>query len=135
MEKMIFDANNAILGRLSSSAAKKALEGNEIVVINCKDAIIKGNEKDILERFRGLHNKGRGGSLKGPKIIKIPYRVVKRSIRGMLPDHRRGIGKIAFKKVTCYDDCPDEFKDKAQIRYEQPNHDKYITIKQLLSKM
>ncbi len=37
---MIIDANNMILGRLASFAAKKALLGEKIDVINCEKAVI-----------------------------------------------------------------------------------------------
>ncbi len=36
---MIIDANNATAGRLASFAAKKALQGNEIFIINCEKAL------------------------------------------------------------------------------------------------
>ena len=135
MEKIIIDAKNANLGRVSSIAAKNAISGNDVVVVNCKDAIITGNEKDILEKYRKLHDMGRGGSIKGPKVIKIPYRIVKRAIRGMLPDHRKGFGRIAFKKVSCYDECPEEFKDKEKMSFEKPKHNKYIRISKLIDKV
>lgn len=132
---VILDAKDANLGRLSSVAAKNAISGNNVIVVNCKDAIITGNEKDILEKYRTLQNMGSGGSRKGPRVIKLPHRIVKKSIRGMLPDHRRGFGKQAFKKVMCYDDCPEEFIDKEKINFQRPKHNKYVRINKMIEKL
>ena len=41
----IIDGKGAILGRLASYAAKQALKGEEIVVLNCEEVIITGNKK------------------------------------------------------------------------------------------
>ena len=100
MATIIIDCEGGIFGRVCSLAAKKALEGNKIVVVNCEKAVITGNKKNIIEKYSNLRKKG-GYSLKGPKYIKIPYQMLKRGIRGMLPDHRGGIGKEAFKRIKC----------------------------------
>ena len=34
-EKLIIDANNAVMGRLASYVAKQAMLGKEIVIVNC----------------------------------------------------------------------------------------------------
>ena len=46
---MIIDATNIILGRLASFAAKHALLGETIEIINCENAVITGNKKRTLE--------------------------------------------------------------------------------------
>ena len=38
--------------------------------------------------------------------------MLKRGIRGMLPDFRKGQGKQAFQRIKCYDGIPEEFKNK-----------------------
>ena len=110
-EKLILDANGAVFGRLCSFAAKKALEGQEIIIVNSEKSIMTGNKKDIIKKYFELKNKG-GSSLKGPKIPRFSYRFMKRGIRGMLPDFRKGQGKIAFLRVKCYDGVPKEYEDK-----------------------
>ena len=42
----IIDGKNTVLGRLASFAAKEALKGEEIVVLNCEQVIITGNKKN-----------------------------------------------------------------------------------------
>ena len=52
----IIDGNDAILGRLASFVAKNALEGEEIVVLNCEKVVITGNKKRIKEDFLIFHS-------------------------------------------------------------------------------
>ena len=47
---MIVDAKDLVVGRVASFCAKKALLGEEIIVINVDKAIISGNKKNILTR-------------------------------------------------------------------------------------
>ncbi len=134
MAQIIIDATKASFGRICSYAAKQALEGNEIIVLNSEKTVITGNQKDILNKHRTLKQKG-GHSQKGPKYIKIPFRILKRGIRGMLPNHRAGQGKIAYSKIKCYDGIPEEFKGKEMKKIQGPKHNKYITLKELTRKL
>ncbi|MFA5764360.1 MAG: 50S ribosomal protein L13, partial [archaeon] len=120
----------AVFGRLCSFAAKKALEGYEIIVVNSEQAIMSGNKTNIAQKYIALRAQG-GHSNKRPKYAKIPYRMVKRGIRGMLPDHVGGIGKQALSRVRCYEGVPAEFKDQKMLTIQGLNHSKYITIKEL----
>jgi len=136
MAKIIIDATNGSFGRICSYAAKQALEGNEVIIVNSEKSIISGNKKDIIQKYNALRSKG-GKSQKGPKYIKTPYRMLKRGIRGMLPDHRRGIGKQAFLKIKCHDGIPAELKDKTSEmkKIQGLKHNKYITLKELSEKI
>lgn len=134
MARKIINAEGGSFGRICSYAAKQALEGNEIVVVNSEKAIITGNKKDVIEKYKDLRAKG-GFSLKGPKISRISYRLLKRGIRGMLPDHRKGIGKSAFEKIKCYNGVPKEFEESEKVRFKGPNHNKYIKLKELSERL
>lgn len=130
MAKIIIDADNAIFGRLCSFAAKKALEGNEIIIVNCEKAIMTGNKKNIIEKYKDLREKA-SSSLKGPKYARAPHRMLKRGIRGMIPDHREGIGKQAFSRIKCYNDIPKEFEGQKMIKSKHSKPKKFIELKQL----
>ena len=133
-KKIIIDATNGIFGRICSYAAKQALEGHEIIILNSENAVITGNKKDIILRHRELKQKG-GHSQKGPKYIKIAYQILKRGVRGMLPGYRMGQGKQAFSRVKCYNGVPAEFKEQEMKRIQGPRHNKYITLKELVDKI
>lgn len=111
--KIVIDGENAIMGRLASYAAKQALQGKEIAIVNADKVMISGSEKDIMNNF--LIKRRRGGTAqKGPIIPMNPEKMLKRVIRGMLP--KQGRGEIALKRIKCYNGIPDEFKDAKKIK-------------------
>ncbi len=110
----IIDGKNAVLGRLASYVAKEALKGEEVAIINCEQIIITGNKKNIKEELE--EKRGRVGSTeKGPKVSRTSEKIVKRAIRGMLPNYRTGRGRVAFKKIKCYVGLPKEFEEGKKI--------------------
>ena len=126
----IIDGKNAVLGRLASYAAKQALGGEEIVILNCEDVIITGSKKNIQKEFK--ETRGRvGSSQKGPKISRLSERIVKRAIRGMLPDHRKGRGRQAYKRIMCYKGVPKEFEEKKKILAGREKRDKFIRVSEI----
>ena len=124
---IIIDGKNAVLGRLASYVAKQALKGEEIVILNCGEVIITGNKKNIKEGFKTKRSRF-GHSQKGPKHHKTSEKIVKRTIRGMLPNHRFGRGSTAFKKIKCYLGVPKEFEQVKTIKAgkEKPNKFSYV---------
>ncbi len=124
----IIDGKNAVLGRLASYAAKESLKGEEIIILNCEEIIITGNKKNIEENFE-IRRSRVGHSQKGPRHSKSSEKMVKRAIRGMLPDHREGRGKIAFKKIKCYVGVPKEFQESQKILAGKQKKTKFSRIK------
>ena len=125
----VLDGKNAVLGRLASFAAKQALKGEDIVVVNCKEIIITGNKKFTEDHFR--KKRGRVGTAqKGPKISRLAHMIVKRAIRGMLPDHREGRGRIAFKKIKCYPNVPKEFEQTEKVIFNDKKTN-FITVREI----
>jgi large subunit ribosomal protein L13 len=134
MKKIIIDAELAPYGRLCSYIAKKALEGNEIIVVNSEKAIMSGNKKGIIEKYKNLRAKG-GHSLNGPKYSRLCYKILKRGVRGMLPDHRKGIGKQAIQNVKCYNGIPEEFSKIKMEKIKNRVYRNYISLKELSEKL
>ena len=134
MKKIIIDAEGAVYGRLCSFVAKKVLEGNKIEIINSEKAIITGNKKDIIDKYDTLRKKG-GHSQKGPKYSNVAYKMLKKGIRGMLPDHRKGIGKQALGRVKCHNGMPEEFKDEKILKINAPKKIKSMTLGELSGKI
>jgi large subunit ribosomal protein L13 len=106
--EIIIDATGGMLGRIASFAAKEALKGRKVVIVNCNEALISGKRRNILEEYKEIRAKG-GHSLKGPRLPKIPERILKRTIRGMLP-HKQERGLSALRRVMCYNKTPSEFE-------------------------
>lgn len=127
----IIDGKNAVLGRLASYAAKQALKGEEIIILNCKNIIITGSKENIKESI-DIKTKRVGHSQKGPKYHRTTEKIVKRTIRGMLPNHRWGRGREAFKRIKCYSGIPKEFEDKKKIIAGKEKTGKYFEIKEFV---
>lgn len=129
----IIDGKNAVLGRLASYAAKEALKGEEIVILNCDQIIITGNKKNIREEFEEKRRKV-GSGQKGPKHSRGSEKMVKRAIRGMLSDHRKGRGKIAYRKIKCYIGIPREFQESKKIIGGREKKSKFVYVKDISKK-
>lgn len=129
----IIDGKNAVLGRLASYAAKEALKGEEIVIVNCKQVIITGNRKNIEKGFQEKRSKV-GSSQKGPKHHRESDKIVKRSIRGMLPNYREGRGRKAYKKIKCYVGIPKEFEESKKIVSGKEKKTKFIDVGEIIKR-
>jgi large subunit ribosomal protein L13 len=120
--KMIIDARDCVLGRLGSITAKYLLKGNSVSIINSEEVLVSGNKADILDKIITWRKKG-GSSQKGPKVSKMPHRLLKRMIRGMLPWNRTG-GKEAYKRLLCYvgqgDFKEEEIKNAIKPDFKKP---------------
>jgi len=128
---IIIDGKNETLGRLASYAAKEALKGEQIAVVNCEQIIITGNKQMIKENLESKRTHV-GSTQKGPKVSRLGERIVKRTIRGMLPNYRKGRGRDAFKRVKCYLGIPKEYEGKKMISMNKPkSRGKVVTIKEL----
>lgn len=111
--KIIIDAKDTILGRLASYAAKQALLGKEVTIVNCNDIAIAGNKENILREYLIMRQKD-GSNLKGPFFPKVPEKIMKRTIRGMLK-YKKGRGEQAFDKIRCYNKVPAELESATKI--------------------
>lgn len=129
---MIINAENLVLGRLSSLAAKKALAGEKVDIINSEKSIVIGTKSNILKKYHRKRKMGRPHV--GPFFPRRPDLIVKRTIRGMLP-YKQEKGKKAFKNIKCYMNIPSSFKDKKTETFSSaklsPNILKFITLKEL----
>ena len=105
----VIDANGLILGRLASTVAKRLLSGDEeIHIVNAEKAVISGSRASTLRDYR--ETRERGATEFGPYFPKRPDRILKRTIRGMLP-YKRARGRDAMSRLKVYVGVPYEFKD------------------------
>ncbi len=130
---ILINGEGLILGRLASFAAKQALQGEEVVIVNSEKVVITGKPELVIAKYKQAIN--RGNPFKGPFISRQPDKFLRRVIRGMLP-WKKLKGRQAFKRVKCYYSIPEEFKDKQftqvkQALLENSNAVDFITIKDL----
>ncbi|MFH0875892.1 MAG: 50S ribosomal protein L13 [archaeon] len=123
---IIINASNLLVGRLASFAAKKALNGETVKVINCENAYISGGKKEIIESYKQKREMGTHST--GPFFPRYADRLVKRTIRGMLP-FKNARGKEAFARVKCYIGVPDDLKNEKPITISNADIQKLPNIK------
>lgn len=133
-KQIIIDATNATLGRLASYVAKQALLGNQIIIINAERAVVTGRKKATIEHYQEKKQRG-GSSQRGPFFPKLPEKILKRAIRGMLPDYRKGRGREAFKRILCFKGTPEEYEKEKMIKAGKEKHTTYMNIEQISKKI
>jgi large subunit ribosomal protein L13 len=108
---IIINAENKILGRLSSEVAEKLLKSKDkIVVVNSEKIIISGKKKQIVNMYLERKEKGgKGNPKKNPKFHRYPDKIFLKTVRNMLPRKPRGVE--ALKKLKVYIDVPEEYKN------------------------
>lgn len=122
---MIIDGTDLILGRLATYAAKKALEGEAVVIVNAEKVIITGSKKLLLSQF--IEKQHMGHAYKGPFYPKMPDRIVKRTIRGMLP-YKQERGMKAFKRIKCFMGIPEQYINNKLETISGANYSKLKTL-------
>ncbi len=114
--KTVIDGEGLILGRLSSLVAKRLLSGEFIELVNAEKIVVSGAKKMIMDREHEFLNVG--GHTKGPIHHRQPHRIVRKTIRGMLP-HRKAHGREAFRRLKVHIGVPDEFETAEKETFDK----------------
>ncbi len=127
----VIDGSNAILGRLATNVAKRVLKGEKVHVVNAEKIVITGNAGVIKEKFQGRLDIGpKGNPHYGPKASRMPERIVRRAIRGMLP-WKKAKGRTAFRNLRTHIGVPQELEAEKPIVIEGAvnRHEKgFVTV-------
>ena len=126
VSKVVIDAKNGILGRIASFAAKQALLGKAVIVVNCNEAIVSGAPKTTFVKYRQARERG-GTAQRGPNISRVPEKLMKRTIRGML-SYKQGRGREALDRVKCYNEVPAEYSNLEMVSIIKPIKAKTVTL-------
>jgi large subunit ribosomal protein L13 len=134
---MIIDAKDLIVGRIATVAAKKALLGEKVEIVNCEQAVITGKRRFLLDETKrrldmGIH-------AQGPFMSRMPDRYVKRIIRGMLP-YKQEKGRNAFKRILIHIGMPKELEGQKIISIKDAHVSKtkdldYMTVKEICQRL
>ena len=105
------DGTDHILGRLSSWIAKKVLLGQKVVVVNAQNILVSGKKRSLIEAYlvkrrRATHT----NPTRGPMFPRFPDRILRRTIRGMLP-WKTTSGRLAYRRVSAFLEVPEKFAD------------------------
>jgi len=127
----VIDADNLILGRLASVVAKRLLNGEEIIIVNAEKSVIIGDRHYIVNKY--LERRNIGSVRKGPYYPRMPDRILRRTVRGMLP-MKKSRGKEAYKRLKVYMGVPKEYQSVPLEKIEEAKNNKlegFITLKEL----
>jgi len=128
----IINAEGLILGRMASIIAKRLLKGEKIAVVNAEKAIISGKKKSKVREAKEFLEVGHPG--KGPMHPRRPDRILRRTIRGMLP-YKQPKGKQAYKRLRVFIGVPEELKNREMETIEEAQAKKltcpYFTLGEL----
>ncbi|MCK5452229.1 MAG: 50S ribosomal protein L13 [Candidatus Aenigmarchaeota archaeon] len=125
---MIIDGTDLILGRMASEVAKKLLAGDTVVVVNAEKIVISGSREAVFAKYKKMRDCG--DVYKGPFVSRMPDRLVRRTVRGMLP-RKKAKGKDAFGKLSVHIGVPDTVKDKPEkldVTKDRLKNQKYVTV-------
>ncbi|MFX1605576.1 MAG: 50S ribosomal protein L13 [Promethearchaeota archaeon] len=131
----VYDAENMVVGRLGAKAAKAALLGDDIVIVNAEKAIITGKRRTVIEAFKEKFNiRTSYKPSRGPFHERRPDKMVRKMLRGMLP-WPTPRGKAAYKRIKVYIGVPEQYADSEKIVLEGAKYrslkQKYITVADL----
>ena len=107
----VINADMNIVGRLSTFVAKRLLQGEEIAIVNAQNALISGSRDAIVREYKARFV--RGSQRKGPFYPKMPDRILRRAVRGMLP-YQTPRGKKAYQNLRVFIGIPSKYTGEAQ---------------------
>ena len=131
---MNVDASKLVAGRLSSKVAKSMINGETVIIVNAENAVMVGRREEIVAKFKkrvdaAVHSNPHFG----PKYERIPSRILKRMIKGMLPNKKTTAERI-MKQLTIYNGVPKDLKEITFETIEGVNcnekHD-FISLKEI----
>jgi large subunit ribosomal protein L13 len=127
--RTVIDGDGLILGRMSSIVAKRLLAGETIDIVNAEKMVVSGKKKMVINKEKEFLNVG--GHEKGPVHFRQPHRIVRRTIRGMLP-YRKAHGKEAFKRLKVHIGVPEELSgtelEKMEKYHSSNLNRRFVTV-------
>lgn len=132
----VINAEGKPIGRISSEASEKAMKGKKVRIINSEKAIITGDKKEILEKYREKFNlRDIGNPAKAPKTVsRRPDLFIKKTIKGMIPEEKRK-GKKALRRIKAYIKNPENLESKNKEDNKNKTDRNHMTVKEVCEKL
>lgn len=130
---VVIDAKELIIGRFATHAAKMAMRGEDVAIVNCEQAVFSGTEDEVLAKM--TQRRDRRTPSQGPHFPRQSDLIVRRAVRGMLP-HKTPRGRAALARVRCHVGIPAELEKAEPITFEEAHIAKlpklrYVTVKRI----
>jgi large subunit ribosomal protein L13 len=128
----LVNADGLILGRMASVVAKKLLNGEKVIIVNAEKAVISGKKRSKVAEAKEFLEVG--APQRGPFHYRRPDRIMRKTVRGMLP-FKQPKGKTALKKLKVFISVPEDLKDQQVVSIEEAQAAKlkgpYFTLAEL----
>ncbi len=113
-DQLVVDGTGAILGRLATFVAKQLLAGKRVVIVNAEKVAVSGDPVAVKQSYKRLILSVRSHLSEKwrPKRARSPQRLIRKAIKGMLPNNYRGLE--ALRRLRIYVGVPEEFR-KTQL--------------------
>jgi len=105
----VINAEGLILGRMASKVAKKLLNGENVIIVNAEKSVLSGKKKSKVAEAKQFLEVG--APKRGPFHYRRPDRIMRKTVRGMLPI-KQPKGKTAYKKLKVFMGVPEDLKDQ-----------------------
>ncbi len=106
------DATHLIVGRMASLVAEKILKGENVFIANCEKAVFTGNPIRLRQLWQTrLDLRPKGNPETGPRFHRVPDRIVREIIEGMVP-YRRERGVQAMHRLRVFIGVPSIHKER-----------------------
>jgi large subunit ribosomal protein L13 len=129
---MIVDAKGLVAGRLASKIAKRLINGEILTIVNAGEAVVVGKRSAIMPKFKqrvdaSVHSNPHYG----PKYDRIPSKILRRMVRGMLPNKKRTSERL-ITNLTVYNEIPSGMEKNETIAEVKCNekHD-FMSLKEV----
>ena len=128
----LINADGLILGRMASKVAKRLLNGERVIIVNAEKVVLSGRKKSKVAEAKEFLEVG--SPKRGPFHYKRPDRIMRKTIRGMLP-FKQPKGKKAYKKLKVFIGVPEDFRDQQMTTVKEAQATKlkgpYFTLAEL----
>lgn len=131
---MIIDASGLVAGRLASKVAKAARNGETIVVLNAENSVLVGKKSAVMKKFQQRVDAAvKSNPHYGPKYDRIPNKMLRKMIKGMLPNKSRTAERL-IKRIEVFNTIPEKYEGKdmetiEEIKFNEKNE--HMTMKKV----
>ena len=100
---LVYDAKDKILGRLARQVAKDMISARKsgsqqrVIIINAEEAIVSGRRTKVRSGYSAKYKLNH--ARKGPFFPRMPDKIIKRTVRGMLPYQKNSSGRGALRDL------------------------------------
>lgn len=128
---VVIDATGLVLGRMATHAAKAAINGDEVHIVNAEKAIVVGSSRKAIQEHY-LFKRQVGTQRKGPFFPREPHLIVKRTCRGMI-NYQSSAGRAAYKRIKAHLGVPKELASAKAGTIEAARREAkaYLTVAEL----